>query len=69
MPIDLERFTAYRADMFVKITTSGSRQYVKLVEAFRDEQGVSLQRVVATLGRLEAVQAGGARSLINGCCE
>lgn len=55
--------------MFVKITTSGSRQYVKLVEAFRDEQGVSLQRVVATLGRLEAVQAGGARSLINGCCE
>lgn len=52
--------------MFVKITTSGSRQYVKLVEAFRDEQGVSRQRVVATLGRLEAVQADGARSLING---
>lgn len=52
--------------MFVKITTSGSRQYVKLVEAFRDEAGVSRQRVVATLGRLEAVQAGGSNSLVNG---
>lgn len=40
--------TLYRADMFVKITTSGSRQYrVKLVEAFRDEAGVSRQRVIA----------------------
>lgn len=52
--------------MFVKITTSGSRQYVKLVEAFRDEAGVSRQRVIATLGRLESVQAGEANSLVNG---
>jgi hypothetical protein len=52
--------------MFVKVTTSGSRQYVKLGEAFRDEAGVSRQRVVATLGRLEAVQAGGANSLVDG---
>lgn len=58
--------TPYRADMFVKITTSGSRQYVKLVEAFRDKAGVSRQRIVATLGRLEAVQAGGSNSLVNG---
>ena len=58
--------TLYRADMFVKITTSGSRQYVKLVEAFRDEAGVSRQRVIATLGRLEAVQAGEANALVNG---
>src|SRR5680860_379821 len=52
--------------MFVKITTSGPRQYVKLVEAFRDATGVSRQRVVATLGRLETVRAGEADSLVNG---
>ena len=27
--------------MFIKITTSGGRRYVKLVEAFRDEAGVA----------------------------
>jgi transposase len=52
--------------MFVKITTSGSRQYVKLVESYRDERGVSRQRVIATLGRLEAVLAGENNALING---
>jgi hypothetical protein len=44
--------------MFVKITTSAGRRYVKLVEAFRDDRGVPCQRVIATLGRLEAVRAG-----------
>ena len=52
--------------MFVKITTSGSRQYVKLVEAFRDAAGASRQRVIATLGRIEAVRAGEADALVNG---
>jgi transposase len=52
--------------MFVKITTSGPRKYVKLVEAFRDERGVARQRVVATLGRLEHVQSGGSDALLNG---
>ena len=52
--------------MFVKITRSGPRSYVKLVESFRDDQGVPRQRVIATLGRLEAVQAGGAAALIAG---
>ena len=52
--------------MFVKITTSGPRQYVKLVEAYRDAAGVSRQRVIATLGRLESVRAGEADSLVNG---
>ena len=58
--------TAYRTDMFIKITTSGGRRYVKLVEAFRDEAGVARQRVVASLGRLEAVRAGQADALVNG---
>jgi hypothetical protein len=52
--------------MFVKITTSGPRQYVKLVEAFRDSGGISRQRVIATLGRLESIRAGDADSLVNG---
>ena len=52
--------------MFVKITTSGSRQYVKLVEAFRDERGVARQRVIATLGRLEQVREGKGEALLNG---
>ena len=52
--------------MFVKITTSAGRQYVKLVEAFRDDRGVPCQRVIATLGRLEAVRAGDSNALIDG---
>jgi hypothetical protein len=52
--------------MFVKITTSGPRKYVKLVEAFRDDNGVVRQRVVATLGRLEQIQSGKGDALLNG---
>ncbi|EQD42458.1 transposase IS4 family protein, partial [mine drainage metagenome] len=40
--------------------------YVKLVEAYRDDRGVSRQRVVATLGRLEQVRTGGADALVRG---
>lgn len=52
--------------MFVKITSSGPRKYVKLVEAFRDERGVARQRVIATLGRLEQIQSGTSDALLNG---
>jgi transposase len=52
--------------LFVKITTSGPRKYVKLVEAFRDERGIARQRVIATLGRLEHIQAGRGDALVNG---
>jgi hypothetical protein len=52
--------------MFVKITTSGPRQYVKLVESYRDTAGVPRQRVIATLGRIESVRSGEADSLLNG---
>jgi len=52
--------------MFVKLTRSGPRNYVKLVEAYRDDAGVSCQRVVATLGRPEQVRTGGADALIRG---
>ncbi|NLC24072.1 MAG: IS1634 family transposase [Oxalobacter sp.] len=39
--------------MYIKITKSGPRQYVQLVESFRDEKGRPRQRTIATLGRLE----------------
>ncbi|MEN9887832.1 MAG: hypothetical protein RL758_2410, partial [Pseudomonadota bacterium] len=43
--------------MFVKVTASGPRRYVQLVESYRDEAGRVKKRTVATLGRLE--QLGG----------
>lgn len=43
--------------MFIKITRSGPRQYVQLVEAYRDEAGKAKHRTIATLGRLD--QMGG----------
>jgi uncharacterized protein YcbK (DUF882 family) len=52
--------------MFVRITRTGDRSYVKIVEAFRDDTGASRQRVVATLGRLEHVRGGAADALIKG---
>ena len=39
--------------MFVKVTTSGPRRYVQLVESYRDETGRVKKRTVATLGRLD----------------
>ena len=52
--------------MYVKIMTSDPRRYVKLVEAFRHSRDVPCQRVIATLGRLEVVQAGEVNPLIDG---
>jgi hypothetical protein len=39
--------------MFVKVTTSGPRLYVQLVESYRDDAGRVKKRTVATLGRLD----------------
>jgi|GEM_PF-1643530 len=39
--------------MFVKLTRSGPRTYVQLVESFRDETGKPRQRTLLTLGRLD----------------
>ena len=43
--------------MHVKITTSGSRRYVQLVESYRDDTGKVKKRTVATLGRLDQVDS------------
>ena len=39
--------------MYVKVTTSGPRRYVQLLESFRDSNGRVKKRTVATLGRLD----------------
>ena len=44
--------------MFVKLTHSGPRSYVQLVEAYRDDAGRPKQRTVVTLGRLDQLDAG-----------
>ena len=46
-------FRRYRNGMFIKLTKSGPRQYLQLVEAYRDDTGRPKQRTVATLGRLD----------------
>ena len=51
--------------MYVKITRSGSRRYVQIVESFRDENGQVKKRTVATLGRVDQVD-GALDSVING---
>ena len=43
--------------MYVKVTTSGPRRYVQLLESYRDAGGHVKKRTVATLGRLD--QLGG----------
>jgi hypothetical protein len=51
--------------MFIKITTSGSRRYVQLVESYRDDAGQVKKRTVATLGRLDQI-GGELDSVISG---
>jgi hypothetical protein len=50
--------------MFIKLTASGPRRYVQLVEAYRDEAGRPKQRTLATLGRADRL--GELDGLING---
>ena len=51
--------------MHVKLTTSGNRRYVQLVESYRDDAGLVKKRTVATLGRLDQLD-GGLDSVIKG---
>ena len=41
----------------MKVTRSGDRRYVQLVEAYRDDSGRPKQRTVATLGRLDQLDS------------
>lgn len=51
--------------MFLKITRSGPRSYLQLVEAFRDEAGKARHRTLTTLGRLDRLD-GRLDSVISG---
>jgi transposase len=51
--------------MYVKITRSGKRQYLQLVEAVR-ENGKPRQRHIATLGRLDQLLDADVDALVNG---
>lgn len=51
--------------MYIKVTRSGPRRYVQLVESFRNAEGKVRQRTLATLGRLDRMD-GALESVIDG---
>jgi transposase len=51
--------------MFIKPTRSGGHTYLQLVESYRNEEGKTRQRTIATLGRLDE-SGGGVDSLLGG---
>jgi hypothetical protein len=58
-------FHCHTSQMFIKRTQSGGHTYLQLVESYRNEQGLTRQRTVATLGRADEV-GGGAYALLAG---
>ncbi|WP_440995074.1 IS1634 family transposase [Arhodomonas sp. SL1] len=52
--------------MYVRVTKSGPRRYLRLVEGYRDEGGKVKQRVVANLGRLDQISEDEVDGLIRG---
>ena len=46
-------FVWYLGGVFVKVTASGPRRYVQLVESYRDGAGCVKKRTVDTLGRID----------------
>jgi hypothetical protein len=52
--------------MYTRITRSGGRQYLQLVEGYRDAEGKVKQRVIASLGRLDKLGADDLEPLIRG---
>jgi hypothetical protein len=56
----------YRSSMYTRITESGGRRYLQLVEGHRDEIGKVRIKVVASLGRLDKLGPAKLDPLING---
>lgn len=52
--------------MYTRVTKSGGRRYLQLVEGHRDENGKVRIKVVANLGRLDRIKPGKLDPLING---
>ena len=52
--------------MFTRVTESGGRRYLQIVESFRNEAGKPRLRVVANLGRVDGMKEGQLDALIRG---
>lgn len=52
--------------MYTRITKTGGRQYLQLVESFRNDRGKARTHVVANLGRLDQITPERLDPLING---
>jgi hypothetical protein len=52
--------------MYVRITRSGSRSYLRIVEGFRDEHGKVRQRIIANLGRIDQLKPESLDTVIKG---
>lgn len=52
--------------MYTRVTRSGGRSYLQLVESFRTDTGAVRQRVLANFGRLDKLEAKHLDPLING---
>lgn len=52
--------------MFTRISRSGGREYLQLVESYRNEEGKPRHRVIANLGRIDHLQPESLQPLING---
>ncbi len=52
--------------MYTRVSRSGGRAYLQLVEAYRDDAGKPRQRMVANLGRLDQLTSSQLEPLING---
>jgi len=52
--------------MFTRITESGGRRYLQIVESFRNDAGKPRLRVVANLGRVDGMKDGQLDALIRG---
>jgi len=52
--------------MFTRLTRSGGRTYLQIVEAYRTDSGATRQRVIANLGRLDKLAPKNLDPLING---
>lgn len=52
--------------MYTRISRTGGRAYLQLVQAYRDEQGRPRQRTVANLGRLDQLTEADLQPLIGG---
>ena len=52
--------------MFTRVTESGGRRYLQIVESFRNDAGKPRLRVVANLGRVDGMKDGQLDALIRG---